>query len=103
MEKKIHILISGKVQGVWYRASTQKKALSLGLYGWVRNLKDGRVEMVAQGEEAQLQALLDWCKQGPEFAKVKDIDVQWSQTLETLQGFDVRQTVSLDSISNSNK
>jgi acylphosphatase len=95
MEKKIHVLISGKVQGVWYRASTQKKALSLGLHGWVRNLKDGRVEMVAQGEEAQLQALLVWCKRGPELARVKNLDVQWSPTLESLQGFSARPTVSI--------
>jgi acylphosphatase len=80
--KRLHALVSGRVQGVWYRASTQKKAQSLGLVGWVRNLTDGRVELVAIGDQDQLQKLLDWCYQGPELAEVKAIEVTWGEVTD---------------------
>lgn len=67
-------LIAGRVQGVWYRASTEKKARSLGLRGYARNLDDGRVEVEACGEAAQLQRLLEWLWQGPDGARVEAID-----------------------------
>ena len=78
MNKRIHAFVSGRVQGVWYRASTQNKAQQLGLSGWVRNLTDGRVELVAEGDEQHLQQLIDWCWQGPELAEVTEIEKQWS-------------------------
>lgn len=71
-----HLLVSGKVQGVYYRASTEQKARDLGLTGYVRNLPDGRVEIVAEGTPEALQALKDWCHQGPEHADVSEIDAQ---------------------------
>lgn len=67
------ITVFGKVQGVWYRASTRKKALELGITGIVRNQSDGSVYIEAQGKAAQIQALIDWCKQGPTHAQVDDI------------------------------
>ncbi len=91
-QKKLHAYISGRVQGVWYRASTQQTAKSLGIVGWVRNLTDGRVELVAIGDEVQLNKLLNWCYQGPEMAEVCDIDVSWSDALEVYNGFECRAT-----------
>jgi acylphosphatase len=69
----MHCFVSGKVQGVWYRASTQEQANSLGLTGWAKNLPDGRVEVLAFGERDQLLMLHEWLKVGPELAKVTDV------------------------------
>ncbi|WP_041522067.1 acylphosphatase [Gilvimarinus agarilyticus] len=73
--KTKHYLISGRVQGVSYRASTEQQAHQLGLTGWVRNLTDGRVELKACGSEVQLQALEQWLWQGPSRAQVSDVVV----------------------------
>ena len=68
-------LISGRVQGVFYRASAQRYAQSLALSGWVRNRRDGRVELLACGDEAVLETLEKWLEIGPEYAKVTNIEV----------------------------
>jgi len=73
--RRVHLKISGRVQGVFFRAHTKKKATSLGLTGWVKNTEDG-VEVVAEGENGKLKALIDWCHEGPAIAKVEKIDVQ---------------------------
>lgn len=76
----IHCYISGRVQGVWFRASACKEAQQLGLTGWARNLPDGRVEVMAFGESAQLEKLYKWLQRGPLLAKVTDItreDLAW--------------------------
>ncbi len=72
----IRLLISGKVQGVWYRKSSSIKANELNLKGTVRNLEDGRVEMVVSGEKEDLKRLVNWCKRGPELAVVDNIDLE---------------------------
>lgn len=69
----INCFISGRVQGVWFRASTQKEAVKLGVTGWVRNLPDGRVEVMAFGTREQLDQLRAWLKRGPEHAVVKEV------------------------------
>lgn len=76
MRKRLHIWISGRVQGVFYRANTVELAEQLKLTGWVRNLRDGRVEIVAEGEEEGLQKLLAWCRQGPPAARVISVETQ---------------------------
>ena len=68
-------LVSGRVQGVAYRASAQHKARTLGLQGYAENLPDGRVRVVAQGEPAAVAALGDWLWQGPAMARVSAVDV----------------------------
>ncbi len=90
MNKRIHALISGRVQGVWYRASTQKKAQALGLSGWVRNLTDGRVELVAEGEQQHLQEFIDWCWHGPELAEVTEIKKEWSSASNEFSDFSTK-------------
>lgn len=73
--KKNHVVIEGKVQGVFFRANMQQVARSLGLTGWVRNLPDGRVEAVVEGAENNMAAMLDWCRQGPPYAVVRHVEV----------------------------
>ena len=73
--KCIAIQVYGKVQGVWYRASTKKKADELGLKGIVQNETDGSVFIKVTGENSLLQALIEWCKEGPQFAKVSSVEV----------------------------
>jgi len=84
----MHAMISGKVQGVWFRASTQRQANELGVTGWVRNLNDGRVEVLACGSDEQIQQLLGWLQRGPEHAAVAEVqreEVPWQE----LEGFRV--------------
>lgn len=68
-----HITVTGKVQGVWYRKSTQEKALHLGVKGFVKNLSNGNVYIEAEGNLDQLKKLVNWCKVGPEFAIVQEV------------------------------
>ena len=90
MKKRIHITVSGRVQGVFYRARTQEMALSLNLLGWVRNLSNGDVEMVAEGEESDLENLAAWCRQGPPSAVVTSVDVAWEEAGDDLERFAIR-------------
>ncbi|TVQ50595.1 MAG: acylphosphatase [Saprospirales bacterium] len=72
----IRLLISGKVQGVWYRKSTLAKAKEFNLQGTVRNLEDGRVEVIASGSKDKVNQLVDWCKRGPDLAEVESIELK---------------------------
>jgi len=83
---RITVLVSGRVQGVGYRHFTRKKALELGLSGYAENLSDGRVEVVAEGEKADLELLIHHLRQGPRGALVLQLDVQWSEAAG-LKGF----------------
>jgi acylphosphatase len=85
---RVHVLISGRVQGVGYRASTWDMAQLLKLNGWVRNLRDSRVEAVFEGPRAQIEEMLRWCHQGPPAAKVNAVETSY-ETPEGLQGFEV--------------
>ncbi len=73
MKTRVHVLICGKVQGVWYRASTKQKADELGLTGWVKNTADGNVEAVFEGEKAVIDEMIAWCWIGPPSARVSDV------------------------------
>lgn len=89
--KRMRFLASGRVQGVFYRASTEAEARRLGLAGWVRNLPDGRVEAVAEGDEAALEALVAWARRGPAEARVDDLAVEWGEATGEFAGFGVRR------------
>lgn len=71
------ILVSGRVQGVAFRAYTEREAGRLGVDGWVRNLGDGRVEISVSGARDSVESLLDWCRKGSPFAAVKEVQVRW--------------------------
>lgn len=80
-------VVSGKVQGVFFRASTRKQALELGLRGYAKNLPDGRVEVLAAGSDAALDALAAWLRQGPPAARVDDLERLPATDDEVGQGF----------------
>ena len=88
MEKHYRITVQGKVQGVFYRASTESKAKSMGIKGTVRNLPDGSVEIYAQGHEETLDEFIQWCWKGPEAAIVDNVSVE-EQELEDYSDFSV--------------
>lgn len=88
--QRVHLKISGRVQGVFFRANTQKEAIKLGLKGWVRNTENGGVETVAQGTKEKLEAFIAWCHKGPPRAIVDNIDVSWEETEETFGSFGIR-------------
>jgi acylphosphatase len=71
-----HLLIEGRVQGVFFRASAQAEASRLGLTGWVRNRPDGAVEIVAEGERKKLDDLIAWCRHGPRGAEVENVRIE---------------------------
>jgi len=83
MEKvRAKVKISGRVQGVFYRFSTQEQAKMLGLTGWVKNNSDGTVEALFEGPKDKVEEILKWCKKGPPGALVSDVSVDW----ETFSG-----------------
>ena len=85
-----HYIVEGRVQGVFFRASTRDRAQDIGLQGWVRNLADGRVETVACGEKEQLDVFELWLNQGPEMAVVKQlVKNDWSE-VGGFSGFDIK-------------
>ncbi|WP_044873848.1 acylphosphatase [Pseudomonas sp. LFM046] len=86
----LHGFVNGKVQGVYYRQSTQEQADHLELDGWVRNLADGRVEVLMEGEEEAVRALAAWLEQGPPDAQVTEVVLQ-EQPLQGITGFIVRR------------
>ncbi len=76
---RAHVYISGRVQGVFFRANTRRVAKSLGLKGFVRNLPDGRVEAVFEGEEEAVKRAIEWCHRGPPLARVDKVEVHWEE------------------------
>lgn len=75
--KCVHILIHGRVTGVYFRAAAQREAKRLGITGWVRNRSDGSVEILAEGEEDAVKELIGWAHHGPSAARVEDVDVRY--------------------------
>jgi acylphosphatase len=87
---RAHLFIDGRVQGVFYRAFTRELAHNLGLDGWVRNLRDSRVEALFEGEKGIIQKAIQACYSGPPGARVTNIDVQWETYTGDEKGFSVR-------------
>ncbi|HSN98371.1 MAG TPA: acylphosphatase [Candidatus Nanopelagicales bacterium] len=75
--KQVQLFVRGRVQGVYFRASTQREARRLGITGWVKNRPDGSVEILAEAEEDQLKELIAWANRGPSAARVERVDVRW--------------------------
>ena len=90
---RAHILINGRVHGVGFRANTRRMAYQLGLKGWVRNLRDGSVEITAEGEEEIVERLIQWCHRGPTSAYVSNVTVETSEALGEFNGFTVKSTL----------
>jgi len=84
----VHLIINGRVQGVFYRATAKKVAEDIGVTGWVKNTDEGKVEILATGSNNQLQKLIQWCKIGPSKAVVTDVQVS-DRKEENFKGFDI--------------
>ncbi len=89
MQVRARILISGLVQGVLFRSRITDLARRLGIMGWVRNLPDGRVETVAEGEKGKLDELIRFCHSGPPGARVRSVDVEWLDYTGEFRGFKI--------------
>lgn len=86
---RAHVFVSGKVQGVYYRATTRDTARETGVDGWVRNLDDGRVEAVFEGPTDAVEEMVEWCHTGSPAARVANVDVEYDDP-EGIDGFTVR-------------
>ena len=89
MKKLVHIIISGSVQGVFYRAEARKQAEELDLTGYVRNMPDSRVEILAEGEEKNLREFIKWCYNGSDNAVVNEVKVKWAEYEEKFDKFEI--------------
>ena len=87
---RAHVFVSGRVQGVYYRATTRDTARERGVDGWVRNLDDGRVEAVFEGPEAAVESMLEWCHTGSPKARVDDVSVEYGDP-DGVEGFDIKR------------
>jgi acylphosphatase len=92
MNARAHIFLSGRVQGVNFRGYTHRWAKELSLGGWVRNLYDGRVEVIAEGEKTNVEALIDRIKGGPSRARIESMDVRWEEFSAEFQEFRIAWT-----------
>ncbi|KJV05834.1 acylphosphatase [Methylocucumis oryzae] len=88
--RRVHILVSGRVQGVFFRKATQQQAKRLGVLGSAKNLPDGRVEIIAEAETATLEAFIAWCHKGPVAARVDDVQLTELTITTPLNGFDIQ-------------
>jgi len=84
---RAHAVISGQVQGVFYRATTKETAENLGVRGWVKNRSDGNVEAIFEGEKKYVDLVLKWCSEGPLYAKVKRVDISWEEYSDEYHNF----------------
>lgn len=88
-EARARAVIRGRVQGVFFRAETRDRARSLGLSGWVRNVPDGTVEAVFEGDRERIESILGWCRQGPALAQVDEVQIEWLEPANE-EGFAAR-------------
>lgn len=87
---RTHLYISGIVQGVCFRAYTQETAQDLGLTGWVRNLHDGRVEIITEGQKDKIEQFIQWCHKGPPGATVDNVEIEWMNATNEFKDFEIR-------------
>ncbi len=88
-QKRFHLFVSGRVQGVFYRYHVRKIARELKITGWVRNLNDGRVEIVGEGEEKNIDKFIVFCQNTPKFVRIDDIDIRVENATGKFQDFEI--------------
>ena len=84
------VVIAGRVQGVFYRATMREYARSVNVYGWVKNRRDGKVEALLEGEEKNVEMLIRWCRQGPPGARVSTVEANTEQYSGEYSGFEIK-------------
>ena len=87
---RARVVVTGRVQGVWFRGTTCEQARQAGVRGWVRNRRDGAVEAVFEGDRQAVMQVLSWCYRGPTMARVDNVDVTWEKPTGEFAGFDLR-------------
>jgi acylphosphatase len=90
MKSRAHIFVFGKVQGVFFRENTRKKAAEFELSGFVKNLPNGKVEAVFEGEQEKIEKIIQWIKKGPEAAQIENIEIDWQDYKEEFKNFEIR-------------
>lgn len=90
MKARVHVFVSGRVQGVFFRSETKRKSDSYGVKGWVRNLPDSRVEAVFEGEEEAVKALVKFCRCGSSGAGVTSVELTWETCTGEFEGFKIK-------------
>lgn len=90
MNKRVRVIISGFVQGVFFRARTRDEAISRGVTGWVTNRPDGKVEALFEGEDEAVEHMVAWCHHGPPHAGVKSVEVEWEAYKGEFRGFGIK-------------
>ena len=88
-QARVHLVIRGRVQGVFFRYETQTVARQLGLFGWVKNLYDGSVETIAEGPKEKLEKFIQWCHKGPARAKVESVEIKWENPTGEFKSFTI--------------
>jgi acylphosphatase len=88
---RVHLFVSGRVQGVFFRAGAQKEARNLGVKGWAHNLADGTVEIVAEGEKEKVERFVAWCRKGTLFAKVEHVEIAYGIYRGEFDEFSIRE------------
>ena len=88
---RVQLKIAGRVQGVYFRASTRQQAQMLGITGWVINCPDGSVEAVAEGPKSKIEELIAWCHQGPDGARVNQVEVRWEAAQNAFRDFSIKR------------
>jgi acylphosphatase len=90
MKVRAHVYVSGRVQGVFFRSETKEKADEYGVKGWVRNLHDGRVEAIFEGEKEKVDKIIEFCRHGPPGAIVKNIEIIWEEWKGEFKDFRIK-------------
>ncbi len=90
MRVRVHVFVSGFVQGIFFRYETRKMAYRRNVTGWVRNLSDGRVEAVFEGEKRDVDEMIAFCRRGPEGAVIKDVEISWEEPTGEFRDFQIR-------------
>ena len=90
MKKRVHTFYTGRVQGVGFRLTAEETAEGLGVVGWVKNLRDGRVELIAEADENTLERFLEAIRTGPMRSFIQQVDVAWSNASNTFEEFEIR-------------
>jgi len=90
VKARARVIVSGRVQGVFFRSETQDEAIKQGVAGWVRNVPDGRVEALFEGEKDKVDALIEFCRRGPAGARVTNVEVTWEDYTGEFKSFSIR-------------
>lgn len=90
MKIRCHVFVSGLVQGVFFRSTTEEIANLLGLKGWVKNTKDGKVELLIEGEKEKIEEMIKWLHKGPPLARVEKVDIEWQEFKGEFNEFKIR-------------